>query len=116
MANVIAEPESLKYSTPDDVAECLSGVCGVAGLYARLWELSNDHQPPASETPEPFRARWWSSLSVDHQAALVLLLADDFCTDCGQPGESHDFYYVSAGPRQGQYCCECQEYCDSSEG
>jgi hypothetical protein len=77
MANVIAEPESLKYSTPDDVAECLNGVDGVSGLYARLWELSNDHQPPPRETPEPFRARWWSSLSIDHQAALVLLLEAD---------------------------------------
>lgn len=31
------------------------------------------------------------------------------CSDCGEPSEPHEFYYVSFGPNQGQYCAECED-------
>ena len=73
----VDEPDALKYASPDTVAECLEGVSGVPGLYGRLWELVNDHQPPQSETPEARRASWWSSLSLEYQHCLCELVKAD---------------------------------------
>lgn len=74
----VDEPDALKYASPDTVAECLEGVFGIPDLAARLWALAEDHLPPETETPEPFRASWWSSLSLEDQHNLAeLVKADD---------------------------------------
>ena len=73
----VDEPAALKYASPDTVAQYLDGVCGVSDLAARLWALSDDHQPPKTETPEPFRASWWSSLSLEDQHNLAELVKAD---------------------------------------
>lgn len=73
----VDEPDALKYASPDAVAECLEGVFGIPDLAARLWALADDHQPPKTETPEPFRASWWSSLSLEDQHNLAELVKAD---------------------------------------
>lgn len=74
--------ESLKYHTPDAVAECWNGVIAVPGLYGALWDCVDQYDKFDIEDCGPSDvvglnsvAQFWDRFSTDHQTALNRLAA-----------------------------------------
>jgi len=69
----IEPDESLAFNSPDEVAECWSGIDAGSELYAKLWSMTEFYDRSFSEEPDPEKnntALFWDKFTYEQKVAL----------------------------------------------